>query len=129
MSASIEPALTAEEWKTLGAFVGGTDGVYRMRVPGRILDESNQFVGWHANTPGQLVSLMAMANAAQPADSPYKLTWPMVDALEERIGMAAVGDQDHCCSAAEREDSSRCHDLANAAIQLIKALLPPKENL
>lgn len=98
----IENALTPGEWAALRAeqrwpgaystFVTVQDGrLYVGNVPNSLPTDATEpvdvvamYVAYRAD---QIPALMALANAALPSDSPYKLTWEMVDALrahEER---------------------------------------------
>lgn len=69
----IEPALSAEEWKQLARnrnFMAGECEHYAF---------GNDFEG-----------AMAVANAALPDDSPYKITWADFDALNGRNPEAQI---------------------------------------
>lgn len=122
---ALTPALNPEEWEWLETtpFAGHIIGLtLRQRVKGWT---------YGLNDTESLAAIVALANAALPADSPYRLTWAQVDMLThegEMIGTGGLGRGEKPDSYYDRPHQSQAQREAamRALASLIASLLPPR---
>jgi hypothetical protein len=136
MDEPIPPALSAEAWATREIEEIGPPGdsftVWISDEPGWRGGLQIRADDGYATIPSVLCpGVMALANAALPADDPRKITRADVELLREAVYAAcACGDRDLRATGAgfeEREYHQRRADQWATVVAKLAALLPPKE--